>query len=183
MNIHDILATMEADAAKIQSMKEKVRGIWAKKGIEFPDVLCRVVSDVAMDDDGYLLTNQSQMFPNDDYTRCFDPQSVPLVHPGDWEVVARYWQFPEYRESGKPFILLQLDAFGVEIVDYNPKISIFSHPEFFGKVQKSAIIQAEQYTWTKDLKPMNVPPRALEDKAVKASEGYSPMLLNDSQRL
>ena len=145
-----------------------------------PKTLCRVTYDgFLIDPEGYLLSHGTRLKPGGGYTQNingFSPRSLPLVHPDEWEVIARMFAWHRYRENGSTFRLLTFDSSQIDIKEIRPHGTL-DHGEYLGYVPQSAILSNVEYTWIKDDKPMNIPRSARMNLPgmFALSEGYSPI--------
>lgn len=149
--------------------------------LKIPLRLCRVTRDFLVDPQGYLLSHETREKPDGGYTRNingFDQRSLPLVHPSEWEVIARMFAWHEYRKSGATFKLLTIDTKIINILGTAPH-GVLDYPEYFGMVPKSAILTTTEYTWVKDGSQSILSQSAKNNwpNIFAWSEGYSPVPL------
>ncbi len=120
--------------------------------------------------DGYLLSHQSRRewrqdpqkqnpafhkshkFSKELETKIFGHslnyhKNVPLVHPDEWETIARYFQ--------QQFRLLTIEKSAVENLShtFHPALK---HLEYFAKVPVDAIAKEEAYSWVKTAAPVDL---------------------------
>ena len=150
---------------------------------EISETLCRVTTmRYLVDPAGYLLSHETKLKQSGGYTQNingFDQRSLPLIHPDEWEVIARMFAWHRYKDHGSAFRLLTFDATRTNVVKIRPH-GVLDHGEYFGIVHQHAIISDIKYTWVKDGRPMNISKSARENwpRIFAASKGYSPVPAN-----
>ena len=150
------------------------------RGFVVPSTLCRVTrNEYLVDPEGYLLSHETRPKPEGGYTQNingFDQRSLPLVHPNEWEVIARMFAWHHYRNHGKTFRLLTFDSAQINVREIRPHGTL-DYGEYLGIVPQSAILSNVEYTWIKDGKPMNISRSARRNwpRIFALSEGYSPI--------
>ena len=153
------------------------------KNLDLPETLCRITwISYLMDWGGYLIPHFTEkhmknedfldVIPDRDVTvhkprlmkpenevcfpfyRGYDYRKISLVHPGEWETIARYiYEKPEFK---KGFRLLTIKTSEIENLTLEEHPALF-HGEFFGKVRKSDIISDVGYQWMESDKPIFLP--------------------------
>ncbi|MCK4588851.1 MAG: hypothetical protein KAT77_00275 [Nanoarchaeota archaeon] len=170
----------------------------------FPETLCRVTfNSYFVDEQGYLLSHEineeikiytpqysikHEICVLDGVKKMWLPggqmreeyRVLPLVHPDEWETIARYF--------AHRFRLLTIDASKVEDLTHELLLQgdglcheALVHGEYFGKVPLTAIVKDEEYSWEKSDKPLNLSEDALDFLRKKGklelTEEFHPVLL------
>ena len=145
-----------------------------------PTTLCRVTrEEYLVNPEGYLLSHETREKPEGGYTQNingFDQRSLPLVHPDEWEVIARMFAWHDYKDEGKTFRLLTFDSSQIDVREIKPHGTL-DYGEYLGIVPESAIMSNVEYTWIQNGKSMNISRSAKENwpRIFALSEGYSPI--------
>ncbi|HLC90391.1 MAG TPA: hypothetical protein VJI15_01355 [Candidatus Nanoarchaeia archaeon] len=104
-----------------------------------PHNLCRVVmGELIFDAKRYLLSHEGCLGIGQ-----YDPRSVPLCHPGEWETMARWL----YVDMGHSFTLLTVDSSKIVILS-RKEHQLLRHGEFFALVHEDAIQKSSRYVWS-----------------------------------
>lgn len=170
----------------------------------FPETLCRVTfNSYFADADKYLLAHavsedllwgpkfyslKHEVCILDGVKKLWLPfgqmreeyRMVPLVHPDEWETIARYF--------AHRFRLLTIDASKIEDLTHESLLHeglfhpALAHGEYFGKVPLDAIIKDEEYTWKKSKKNIRLSEEACEflkeKNKLHLTEGFHPVLID-----
>ncbi len=86
--------------------------------------------------------------------RGFNYRSTSLVHPDEWETIARYmYEKPDFK---KHFRLLTVKTSEIERLIQEKHPSLY-HSEYFGHLHQSDIISDVGYQWIESDKPIFLP--------------------------
>lgn len=164
-----------------------------------PETLCRVTFNGYMvDERGYLLTHRARweyrQYKEDDvYPLNHKPEvlkremrvwlpivpthditHVPLVHPCEWETIARWFH--------NRFRLITIDSSKIEDLE-QIEHPAFVHGEYFGRVPQTAIISDEEYTWRESSYSLALPPIGEKFLILKGlfsfTKGFRPVALTN----
>ena len=107
---------------------------------------------------------------------------VPLVHPEEWETIARYFH--------SRFRLLTIDSTKVEALTLEEHPALV-HGEYRGRVPLSAIISDVQYSWKKSSRELCLPQKAIDflsqnsksdGGSLRHTLGYEPVQIPDFEK-
>lgn len=130
-----------------------------------------------IDRGGYLISHNADALARaslEDVNKL-DPRNLPLVHPKEWEVIARMFAWHRFRERGQNFTLLKIRSDKIELIENRPH-GVLDYGEYFARVPKHAVVEEREYTWAKDNRPMNIAESAKRNwpRIFALSEGWSP---------
>mgnify|MGYP001606982669 CR=1 FL=1 len=153
-----------------------------KRIVDIPKRLSRITSDLEyhVDSEGYIVSHSSKLNEEGKYINKegYDPRSLPLIHPTEWETIARMFAFSRFKLFNMNFKLLEIDASRIEITAHRIHPSL-KHGEYFAKVQESAIISNKEYSWIK-INPSFLAtwPEFFQSHITRSKE-FSPTLVNN----
>ncbi len=148
-------------------------GRWAGKKARIPQYVCRLVykprtagplPQLFVDKDGYLISQDAVIEgggirPEHPYGCNWEARVLPLVHPVEWELIARTVAFgnPVYSFRGRPLIegqekgnqfhLLTIDARQVTQRCHFDHPGSLRYGEYFGEVPVNAVVHHEIFGW------------------------------------
>lgn len=129
-----------------------------------------------IDNESYLLSNHHSIEANE--VEAIDNRILPLVHPDEWETIARVLAFP-YNQQGGKFALITINSACIEELSNQPHF-LLPHGEYYGKVHSEYVSTVDNYEWELSEEQPNVSAEILKRYEFKfeLSIGHKPKLVS-----
>jgi hypothetical protein len=104
----------------------------------FPEVLCRVTYPA------YLKSDGEYLYPHGFNEDSPNGLSVPLVHPNEWQTIAKFFNWNRDNSPARGMRLVRIKAEQIEGLVCRSHDRL-GHGEYFGRVPKKAILEVIEY--------------------------------------